>query len=266
MLSPERAGLTADADEEQSRPGPDMAGSPAENPEQQSMLSPERAGCGEHSHVNVCIKTITEHINVNVGPVSAYLRERFGESNHGFYHKLQKICARPEIWLAAALEVFVAMQRPANPPHHPGKYFFSRVCDMHQHGISPIAQDLIARYGDLSYAQLVETLHASASKPGQTPRPRPRSAGQAPFELRLERNREICGMPQEDLDALQQAISEQVEWSGWISRRYRQADGSCALLVESSLRRQIWLYSREHWRQRLMTLLPAPQQADLRPS
>jgi hypothetical protein len=248
-LVPEMVGSAASAGAENGRLGSETAGSDAKTVDLTGPESP---------NVNVNIKSVIDQINDNVGATSAYLRERFAESNHGYYHKLQKICNRSEVWLAAAIEVFVAMARQ-EPPQNPGRYFFSRVCDIHRNGISPAAQDLVQRYGEMSYAQLVNALHAPVSSQGQKTNgegrgQRPRLGAAVTLELHLERNREVFGMPLEEVEPLRQAIRD--EFSGWVSKPYRQADGSCALLVESSLRRQIWLYSRLGWRERLMTLIP----------
>ena len=286
-LGAKMVGSTAGDDQENGRLGAKMVGSTATTKSENGRLETEKptkfpvkngqngrlgaetvgsdakmvdSPASESPNVNVIIKTITDQINVNVGQASAYFRERFGEpdGNNGFYHKLQKICARPEIWLAAAIEVFVALQRQDDPLQKPGKYFFSRVCDMHKNGISPAAQDLVQRYGELSYAQLIAALRAptpsqqKAGERGQGQRPRP---GKLKVTLCLPRDRQRPGMSREDLKVLLHRIEAQSVLSTWLRRCYQQEDGSCALLMESPLRQQTWLYALEGWQQVLAPLL-----------
>lgn len=133
---------------------------------------------------------------------------------------------------------------------------------MHHNGISPAAQELVQRYGEMSYAQLVAALRAPvlSQKANERARgQRPQPAAVEKLELRLERYREISGMSPGDLDQLRREIQARVEFCAWRTQRYHQTDGTYALLVESPLRRQIWLYSRERWRECLVPLIPQRQ-------
>lgn len=215
------------------------------------------------ANVNVIITTKFERFNDNVRETIEYLRSIFGEpeSKRGYYYNLRKSCAQREIWLAAAVETFVAMQRQAGPIEQPGRYFYDRVIAMHQAGISDEAHRLVQHYGDLSYAQLQAVVRnppnsIPAPAGGSARGPRPGPARPNAIELRLARDRHVRGMSQEDLDHLRQEIRSCVDYCAWRTQRYLQEDGTYALLVESSLRRQIWLYHREHWRARLATLVP----------
>jgi|SRR5579883_837835 len=215
------------------------------------------------ANVSVIIKTKFERFNDNVRETIEYLRSIFGEpeNKRGWYYNLRKSCAQREIWLAAAVETFVAMQRQTGPIEQPGRYFYDRVIAMHQAGISDEEHQLVKRYGDLSYAQLqavVRNPPSSIPAPtgGSARGPRPGPARPKAIELCLARDRHVRGMSQEDLDLLQQEIRSCVDYCAWRTQRYLQEDGTYALLVESSLRRQIWLYHREHWRARLATLVP----------
>lgn len=215
------------------------------------------------ANVNVVIKTKFERFNDNVREPIEYLRAIFGEpeSKRGYYYNLRKSCAQREVWLAAAVETFVAMQRQAGPIEQPGRYFYDRVIAMHQAGISDEAHQLVKQYGDLSYAQLqavVRNPPSSIPAPagGSARGPRPGPARPKTIELRLARDRHVRGMSQEDLDQLRQELRSCIDYCAWRTQRYLQEDGTYALLVESSLRRQIWLYRRENWQARLATLVP----------
>ena len=229
------------------------------------------SGAAAVANVNVIIKTKFERFNVNVREPIEYLRTLFQEpeSKRGYYYNLRKSCAQVDIWLAAAVETFVAMQRQTEPVEQPGRYFYDRVIAMHREGISEEARQLVQQYSDLSYTQLQAVVrHVSSATPtpagGSSRGPRPRLQGPLAIELRLARDREVRGMSLTDLDDLRREIQTRIEFCAWRTQGYRQVDDTYALLVESSLRRQIWLYRRENWQARLAPLLP-PTSAEKHP-
>jgi hypothetical protein len=216
------------------------------------------------ANVNVIIKTKFERFNDNVREPIEYLRTLFQEpeGKRGYYYNLLKSCAQADIWLIAAVETFVASQRQTDPVRDPGRYFYDRVVAMHREGVSDEARQLVKRYGDLSYAQLQAVVRNVPSSmtfapAGRSPSgPRPRLGRIKDIVLRLPRDRHVRGMSQEDLAQVRQEIGRVREYCAWRKQNYQQDDGTYALLIESPLRRQIWLYRREHWQDLLATLVP----------
>lgn len=210
------------------------------------------------ANVNVIINTKFERFNDNVREPIEFLRAIFQEpeGKRGYYYNLLKSCAQADIWLAAAVETFLAMQRQTDPVEQPGRYFYDRVIAMHREGLSEEARQLVTRYGGLSYAQLQAVVR---NTPSSTPAPaggsRPRLGRTKPIEPRLARDRQAGGMSHEDLEQVCQEIRSRFEYCAWRIRSYRQEDGTYALLCESPLRRQIWLYRRNNWQARLATLV-----------
>ena len=230
-------------------------------------------------NVNVIIKNIFNTFNVNVKPAIEYLRELFQEpeSKRGYYYQLHKsTCTDPQIWLAAAIETFIAMQRTSDKVSRPGGYFYGRVAAMSTTGIPPTTAQLVQRYAKLSYAQLQEALRQEHEKkatselprtPSQTPQvthtlsqasqsPRkPRPSGPK-IELHLPRNSQQHGMTIEELNRLREEIRAHKYTDTWYLVGYRQDDDSYALLVENILLQQQWVYTPSQWQQTLIELFP----------
>jgi hypothetical protein len=289
-------GKTVDSDpegsEQNGRLGAKMVGSAGETPgengrletEKSTVLPPESPENGRLSaetvdfsakmvdsstedapNVNV-ITNILYKLNVNVREstreVVECLRTEFGEAENkrGWYYNVLKTCAEPAIWLAATIETVVAMQRQADPVRDPGRYFCSRVRAMHGAGIPPETEQLVTRYGCLSFAQLKAVLQGagSAKAGGQAApasKPRPKLQTKRPHDpARRGMNR---GDAQSLLAALK-ALSETEMANGRYGYRlhcFRQEDGSHSIWASGFMDREVWFYECAGWQEQLKHIM-----------
>ncbi|MGB8346569.1 MAG: hypothetical protein WCD86_16910 [Ktedonobacteraceae bacterium] len=214
----------------------------------------------EAPNVNVILKTVIDQLNVNVRSVAAFLQTIFGEEprKRGYYHNLYKQYAHAEFWLAAALETIVG-QHQAKTVKEPGKYFYDRCVQLHQQqAIPPETRTLVEQYAHLRYPDLLRILTAPAEHPpGISERVSCLKAERPRLSLRLPRAKETPGMSEGDLKRLISLIRQDSRTCSLDFQPYRQADGSCALLVEDTMRHQRWIYSVASWQARVARMRTA---------
>ncbi len=216
------------------------------------------------TNVNVSISNILDTLNVNVKGVIEYLRQAFDEpaGKRGYYYKLHKQYARPDAWLAATIETLVGMHQ-THTIQDAGRYFFSRCATHHQQGIPPETAELVDRYGAFTYPQLLEHLRAPTSPKASMPPTRqtmvPRPAPERPtITLRIPRQQQHRGMSEPEMHDLLRAIRSDERTCCFLAQPYRQADGSCALLLDDEMGHQSWVYSLREWRVRLARMRQIP--------
>lgn len=224
----------------------------------------QQVDSGAPPNVNVKIDSVIDSLNVNVSTVVEYLRWIFGEApaKRGYYHNLynKQRCQNPEVWLAAAIDTLIGLHK-TKTVREPGKYFCDRCVLFHRSGIPPDTAALIQQYGSLPYPQLVQALEhlesagSRSSAPGSPPR------GQSPrgslMIRRLPRDKFHPGMSREDLTRLIDLLGRDERTCTFVMQPYRQADGSCALLVDDTMGHQRWIYNLGEWQQDLARIQSA---------
>ncbi len=206
-------------------------------------------------NVNVSISTLVDSLNVNVSLVVEYLRFIFEEApaKRGYYHNLynKQQCQNAEVWLAAAIETLIGVHQ-TRTIREPGKFFIDRCVLLHRSGIPPDTAALVQRYGALSYPQLLKALEQSEQIRSSRPAYQPLGRGQAPdgssLQLRLPRDKAHPGMSREDLRQVVELTRSNAATCSWFTQPYKQANGSCALLVDDGVGHQRWVYSLQDWR------------------
>jgi hypothetical protein len=213
----------------------------------------------EAPNVNVSLNEIMNLLNVNVKGVAAFLQTIFGEEprKRGYYHNLHKQYARPELWLAAAIETLVGWQ--AKTVKEPGRYFYDRCVLLHQQeAIPPETRALVERYAHLSYPELLRQLAAPPERQHSPAPPASRPKAERPrLLLRLPRAKETPGMSEGELKQLMTLLRQDRRTCTLDFQPYRQADGTCALLVEDTMRHQRWIYSFAWWQARVARMRTA---------
>lgn len=208
----------------------------------------------EAPNVNVSFQEIMDVLNVNVKGVAAFLQTIFGEEprKRGYYHNLHKQYAQSELWLAAAIETLVGW-RQAKTVKEPGRYFYDRCVLLHQQqAIPPETRALVERYAHVLYPELLRQLTAPPERQPSPAAPASRPKSERPrLHLRLPRAKERPGMSEGELKLLLALVRQDRRTCTLDCQPYRQADGSCALLVEDTMHHQRWIYSLAWWQERV---------------
>jgi hypothetical protein len=210
-------------------------------------------------NVNV-ISTILDSLNVNVKGVIEYLRTTFDEEpkKRGFYYSLYKQYQQPDAWLAATIETLLAYHKQKT--QQPGKYFYDLCVLFHKNGIPQEVAERVQQYGHLTHEQLLVVLvHPPASA---TPSPtvtntrptRPSQSQRPQIVPRVPREKDHKGLTAQEVQQIIALVRSDERMCTVGIARYRQADGSSALLIDNGRAkhpRQVWIYAVKECQVRL---------------
>jgi hypothetical protein len=214
-------------------------------PEQKGDFSPEQL-----PNVNV-ICNILNSLNVNVKGVIEYLRTTFDEEpkKRGFYYSLYKQYQQSDAWLAAAIETLLAYHKQKT--QQPGKYFYDLCVLFHKNGIPQEVTEHVQQYGHLTHEQLLVALvhppaSATSSPTTSSTSTRPSPSQRPQIVLHIAREKDRRGLTEQETRQVIDLIGSDQRTCTVGIARYRQTDGSSALLIDNGSTkypRQVWIYS-----------------------